>query len=87
MCHYTSPHPNFSSISVMPKFTTFLQGLGCTQECSGHGKCKKGSCLCDELSGWRGSLCEVPGCPGIKEDCSGHGSCNSADKKCICDPG
>lgn len=68
-------------------FSFKLLGLGCNQECSGHGKCIHGSCVCNELDGWRGSLCEVPGCPGIGEDCSGHGACNSADRTCICDPG
>lgn len=63
-------------------------GKGCNVECTGHGKCENDKCNCNILKGWRGSLCEVPGCPGIGgKDCSGHGTCDSANHKCICDPG
>ena len=59
-------------------------GLSCNIECSGHGSCTDGECVCDVS--WRGSLCELPGCPGTS-DCSNHGSCNSATHTCICNPG
>ena len=57
-------------------------GVGCDSECSEHGKVNNGTCECDV--GWRGSLCDILGCPGINEDCSGHGSCNGAIHKCTC---
>ena len=60
-------------------------GRGCNVECNGQGKCnEKGTCDCNDK--WKGSKCEVPGCPGIT-DCSGHGSCNSGEHICFCDPG
>ena len=63
-------------------------GRGCNAECSGHGACVNGKCSCYFLDGWKGSLCELPGCPGLNgKDCSGHGQCDSAKRKCICDPG
>lgn len=63
-------------------------GRGCNVECNGYGTCLENKCRCDELTGWRGSLCEVPGCPGSNgKDCSGHGKCDSANHICICDPG
>ena len=62
-------------------------GKGCNSECSGSGKCSVDGthCECDTVH--RGSLCEIPGCPGEKHDCSLHGSCNSADHVCMCMPG
>ncbi|XP_019646039.1 PREDICTED: uncharacterized protein LOC109486623 [Branchiostoma belcheri] len=60
-------------------------GRGCTSECSGNGVCENGECRCSD--NWRGSLCEIPGCPGEGEDCSGHGECNSVQHKCFCFPG
>lgn len=63
-------------------------GRGCNVECTGHGICVGNKCQCDELTGWRGSLCEVPGCPGSNgKDCSGNGKCDSANHQCICLPG
>lgn len=63
-------------------------GRGCNVECNGYGTCLENKCRCDELTGWRGSLCEVPGCPGSNgKDCSGNGKCDSANHICICDPG
>lgn len=62
-------------------------GSGCDMECSNNGKCQGNKCMCDPVTGWRGSLCEVPGCPGDGKDCTGHGTCDSVNHKCICDPG
>ena len=63
-------------------------GRGCNVECTGHGICVGNKCQCDQLTGWRGSLCEVPGCPGSNgKDCSGNGKCDSANHRCICLPG
>ena len=62
-------------------------GVGCDQLCSEHGPCINGLCVCDELAGYKGEFCEIPGCPGWPKDCSGHGTCNLATKSCSCDPG
>lgn len=48
-------------------------------DCSGHGDCIHGSCLC--LAGWVGARCDRHGC------CSGHGTCNTDDASCWCDHG
>ena len=61
-------------------------GKGCNSLCNGHGTCSDtNQCVCDEA--WRGSKCEVRGCPGEGRDCSGHGECNSALQTCRCNPG
>lgn len=60
-------------------------GLGCNLECNGHGKCNGTHCICDMA--WRGSKCEIQGCPGVTEDCTQHGTCNSALQLCTCIPG
>ena len=44
-----------------------------------------GACECDV--GWRGEVCDTPGCPGEGQDCSGHGLCNAATHECTCYPG
>ena len=64
-------------------------GKSCDALCMGRGTCNQNtsSCDCDYLSGWRGDVCEVPGCPGVGEDCSGHGDCNGATHECTCDEG
>ena len=36
----------------------------CNRECSGNGRIVDGVCECFFLSGWRGPLCDIPGCPG-----------------------
>ncbi len=49
-------------------------GVGCNSECSGHGTIIDGVCVCDYLTGWKGPLCDIPGCPGLFNlDCSGRG--------------
>lgn len=60
-------------------------GRGCNSECSGHGRCTGARCICDK--GWRGTKCEVRGCPGKFHDCSLNGVCNSALQRCTCIPG
>ena len=57
-------------------------GVGCDSECSQHGYILNGTCQCAKA--WRGTLCDIPGCPGMNDDCSGHGSCNSATHECTC---
>lgn len=49
-------------------------GLGCNSECSEHGKIESGKCKCDYVTGWKGDLCDIPGCPGLFNlDCSDRG--------------
>ena len=49
-------------------------GVSCDSECSEHGKIEDGACVCDYETGWKGPLCDVPGCPGLFGiDCSGRG--------------
>lgn len=63
-------------------------GKGCNSLCMGRGTCgADGKCVCDPLGGWRGDLCEMPGCPGIGQDCTGHGDCNAATRECTCNEG
>jgi hypothetical protein len=64
---------------------TCYTGKGCNVECDGHGTCNNGTCTCKV--GWRGSKCEVPGCPGNETDCTHHGVCNTALHECTCLPG
>ena len=60
-------------------------GKGCTSLCLGRGICQSNTtCFCDPDVGWRGAVCEIPGCPGIEKDCSGHGECNAARHHCSC---
>ena len=63
-------------------------GKGCDALCMGRGTCaQSGICDCFPLQGWRGDVCQIPGCPGIGLDCTGHGDCNSATHECTCNPG
>lgn len=51
-------------------------GVGCNSECSEHGKISEitGYCNCTYALGWKGRLCDIPGCPGLNNtDCSGRG--------------
>lgn len=57
-------------------------GKGCNLKCDRHGSCEDGKCNC--FAGWRGSKCEVPGCPGEGSDCTSNGICNSALHECVC---
>ena len=51
-------------------------------DCSGHGKCHRGTCYCNP--GFSGDGCEqVMTCPG--NNCHGHGDCSNG--KCVCQPG
>lgn len=49
--------------------------------CSGHGKCVDGRCLCD--AGWEGRGCGSLVCQS--EECEPHGVCTPAG--CVCDAG
>ena len=65
---------------------TSLNGLHqdelCPYNCSGHGRCKFGRCLCDH--GFTGISCDRadPTCPN---NCAGRGRCDG--EKCVCDVG
>ena len=49
-------------------------GVSCDSECSEHGSITNGECKCFYHDGWKGPLCDIPGCPGLnKLDCSGRG--------------
>mmetsp|Transcript_43187 Transcript_43187/g.78543 ORF Transcript_43187/g.78543 Transcript_43187/m.78543 type:complete len:922 (-) Transcript_43187:19-2784(-) len=49
----------------------------CHDNCSGHGLCEDGGCVCAEA--WQGEACDMPACPN---GCSGRGVClNGA---CVC---
>ena len=49
-------------------------GVSCDSECSEHGDIIDDQCECYYAEGWKGPLCDQPGCPGLfKMDCSGRG--------------
>lgn len=54
----------------------------CPDDCSGHGRCVKGMCLCDEF--FTSDNCHVD-TRLCKNDCSHHGTCHNA--VCTCEPG
>jgi hypothetical protein len=52
-------------------------GVGCNSQCSEHGEISDvtGFCVCTYELGWKGRVCEIPGCPGLfNKDCSGRGT-------------
>lgn len=55
---------------------------GCPQNCSRHGACSGGSCICD--GGWDGDACDREICPN---SCSGHGHCDTERRSCFCKDG
>ena len=62
-------------------------GVGCNSECSEHGKISNetGRCVCDYVTGWKGTVCNVPGCPGLYGlDCSGRGQHDSPRTVQLC---
>jgi len=61
---------------------------GTPGECSDHGYCRDGTCVCERSEsegGWKGEHCEFPTCAGIPE-CQGRGAC-TADLTCECAEG
>lgn len=52
----------------------------CESDCSGHGLCENGLCLCED--GWTGTTCEALKCASV---CGPHGVCTH--KGCVCDAG
>lgn len=67
-------------------YTECINGISCHLECSGHGQCDGNNrCQCDAMQGYKGTVCDLPGCPGWPQDCNGRGTCNLASKTCECD--
>ena len=74
-----SYHGNDCGIGGHLKMELF--GPKCLDNCTGHGMCDGGECLCH--LDWVGKACELPAlCPA---NCSGHGLCQHS--QCFCDPG
>merc|ERR1712138_143535 len=61
-----------------------LLAAHCPGDCSGHGRCFGGNCLCSP--GWWGEACAVRACP---RSCSQRGSCTPgpSGRYCQCYPG
>ncbi len=59
-----------------------LTGKGCKANCSGHGECRNGTCVChtSKFGHWHGPICNKLRCPN---DCTGHGVCHNGT--CACD--
>jgi hypothetical protein len=58
---------------------TFIYQRGsCPNQCSGHGQCLAGKCICN--TGWTGPDCSTQSCP--VQDCSGHGNCINGQCQC-----
>lgn len=74
------------------EYLTFSCATPALSNCSGHGHCERGMCLCEE--GAHGKACENVRVDTFNKDagsraciysCSGHGRC--AAKRCLCDAG
>lgn len=61
--------PEVVSVSLDP-YARDLQPIGCSDECSGHGRCAGGQCEC--IDGWSGDNCDIAACPG---NCNARGTC------------
>jgi len=59
-----------------------LSGKGCKANCSGHGECRNGTCVChtSKFGHWHGPTCSSLRCPN---DCTGRGVCHNGT--CACD--
>ncbi|XP_017143549.1 attractin-like protein 1 [Drosophila miranda] len=51
-------------------------------ECSGHGKCRDGDCICDPM--YRGEACNMAACPGNCLEEKNQGHCRLDQERCIC---
>ncbi|KAL1515210.1 hypothetical protein AB1Y20_004271 [Prymnesium parvum] len=60
--------------------STALEAPPCLSECSGHGVCERGACLC--AAGWRGDACAQESCA---HGCHGRGECVGG--ACVCAKG
>lgn len=50
-------------------------------ECSGHGKCKEGFCICDPL--YSGEACNIAACPNNCMDDKNHGACSTDEERFV----
>ena len=50
-------------------------------ECSGHGKCKDGFCICDSL--FSGEACNIAACPNKCLEDKQHGVCNLEEERFV----
>ncbi|XP_037944617.1 attractin-like protein 1 [Teleopsis dalmanni] len=50
--------------------------------CSGHGKCVDGTCICDPL--YRGEACNTAVCPNNCSEDKDQGECKIEEERCIC---
>eukprot|EP00300_Choanocystis_sp_HF-7_P033038 c4525_g1_i1.p1 GENE.c4525_g1_i1~~c4525_g1_i1.p1 ORF type:complete len:583 (+),score=86.28 c4525_g1_i1:46-1794(+) len=55
----------------------------CANECSGHGQCELGQCVCDQMWQGGGGDCSAESVP-CPDDCSGHGHCDIETGRCAC---
>lgn len=49
-------------------------------ECSGHGRCKNGLCICDDPM-YSGEACNIAACPNNCFEEKGNGVCNLEQQK------
>ncbi|MEQ2251386.1 hypothetical protein ILYODFUR_010405 [Ilyodon furcidens] len=81
-CHSPSSpltHSGFFSLLTLP-----LSAVDCVDpQCSGHGVCVRGECVCS--AGWAGVSCNDP-LPACQEQCSGHGTYLPESDTCACQP-
>lgn len=74
---------------VLKGFVAEYSASPCPANCSGHGSCLRGACVCDRA--WAGAACASPLCPdGCQADrgrgnCSGP--CGARARCCRCAPG
>jgi hypothetical protein len=73
----TAPPPH---VAICPKGPA---GSGERMECSGHGTCTDGECIC--AASYNGAACTARDCSD-RNDCSGHGTC-SVSGVCVCAAG
>lgn len=80
----------FSSIAASPPgasalpYATSLKLLCPHPDCSGHGTCTSGRCMC--YQGFGGLACAKP-VGSCSNSCSAHGTCNELTQKCECSVG
>ncbi|KAH8291888.1 hypothetical protein KR054_001951 [Drosophila jambulina] len=51
-------------------------------ECSGHGMCREGDCICDPM--YRGEACNIAACPNNCLESKNQGHCLTEQERCAC---